>query len=226
MVAKCFPSLLSLDISYNYLKSLESVCSSLTIFSKLQSVWVVGNPLSLVRQYIDVIKGDISRLKFIDGVSVAKEEEEETKRIPQTIDQVMDTLWAETREKLRLEAEEKNKKPGPPGKKDDKTKPPATKPAEVKKVDIGKAGKPGTIGDLEQPNGSQRSIDVAGKDEFTIPGDMNVPFKIKLNIRTLANLPGVFFEDLAEENEQGYVKKDTVMSCYWLEYNFSRICST
>lgn len=186
-------------------------------------MWLVGNPLSLVRQYIEVVKADIQGLKFIDGVSIVKEEEEQTKNIPQTINQVMDILWAETREKLRLEAEEKNKKPGPPGKKDDKAKPAApVKPAETKKADIGKAGKAGTIGDLENTGGSQKSIDIGQKDEFPVPPDVKIPFKIKVNIRTLNNLPGVFFEELAEENDQGYVKKDTVMSCYWLEYNLSR----
>lgn len=174
-----------------------------------------------MRQYTEIVKADIQGLKFIDGVSIVKEEEEQTKNIPQTITQVMDILWADTREKLRLEAEEKNKKPGPPGKKDDKAKPaPPAKPAEIKKADIAKAG---TIGDLENTGGSQKSIDVGQKDEFNIPPDVKTPFRMKVNIRTLNNLPGVFFEELAEENEQGYVKKDTVMSCYWIEYSLSRM---
>jgi hypothetical protein len=183
----------------------------------------VGNPVSLIRQYSEVIKAEIQTLKFIDGVSIVKEEEEQAKKIPQNINQVMDILWADTREKLRLEAEEKNKKPGPPGKKEEKAKPvPVVKPAEQKKTDMGKVGKAGTLGDIENPAGSQKSIDMMENDEFVFPSDVKIPFKVKLSIQTLNNLPGVFFEELAEENEQGYVKKDTVMSCYWLEYNFSK----
>ena len=234
-VAKSFPNLLSLDVSFNYLTNIVQTSASLISLRQLKVLYLTGNPITIIRNYIDSVKNELPNLKRLDGVVVSKEETEVKVGGVNNIAALKDILFAEDREKARLEAEEKNKKPGQPAKKDDKKAPPADKKA-VSQVDSKKdlkkpaplidpkTGKPTVVEENltdKKQSSSQRSIDVdPGKPNlWDMPSDIKTPFKVKLAISTAEKLPAIHFDDLSEEQSS---KKENTMSSYWLEYNLSK----
>lgn len=104
-----------MDISYNYFRELDSTISELIGLKKLKVLYLLGNPLCLVRNYSDIIISQLIGLTNLDGVQIVKEEEESMSREVNDINDLMSMLFAEDRLKQQALEAEKNKK-GPQGK--------------------------------------------------------------------------------------------------------------
>ena len=77
LFSRYFPNLLSLDLSFNNICNLVTSLIALSKFKNLKLVWLIGNPICLVREYKKAIAEEIESLKFLDGVAIPRKKNEE-----------------------------------------------------------------------------------------------------------------------------------------------------
>ena len=115
-----FPSLLSLDVGYNFLVDLRLCISSLQALKELKMLNIKGNPLSLIRGYTVAIKAELQTLEHLDGVLIPKSSDVVSDKVIHDIllrseysdiQTLQEQQYAVRRLKLQQEQEAKNKKP-------------------------------------------------------------------------------------------------------------------
>lgn len=190
-------------------------------FSSIKVLWIAGNPVTLRRKYIELIKLELGSLKMLDGVNVGKEEKEDTSKGMNNINTLKDLLFAEERERAaKAEAEAANKKGG--AKKDDK------KPAIDPKKAAADAKTPGKVkgvessaSELKMVHQNSMEFDPLHKKElFEIPEGVKHAYKIRISVKTLEKADSVYFEDLTDEPD---MKRENLMASFWIEYDFGSL---
>lgn len=207
IIGKFMPSLVALDLSFNYLTAVSAVVDCLQSLTSLKALWLAGNPCSLERRYRWKIADDIHSLDHIDNVRVSKNEDEDKIDRINDINDLMSMLYKEDRELAAKQESEKNTKKGP-ATKDSKAK--ATDDKAKKGTETPKQLK--TMGSIEIVNDQLAN--------FKSNPDIRSPFRIYFTVKVLEKIDCVIFEDLAEDPSK---KKEDYMSSYWFEFEFSKI---
>lgn len=205
-----FPSLLSLDVGYNFLVDLRLCISSLQALKELKMLNIKGNPLSLIRGYTVAIKAELQTLEHLDGVLIPKSSDVVSDKVIHDIQTLQEQQYAERRLKLQQEQEAKNKKPVKE----------APKPKEAPKKEIKDVKVDVKMDPIEQLE--LRSEDTMNEGMF-IPEGLTHPIRLQVSVKTLENFESVFFEELADniDSRSPAADKDRVMASYWIELAFS-----
>lgn len=80
VIAKNFPNLFCIDLSFNELCDLGFALRMLTKLHDLKVLYIAGNPLALMFKYREVIKQAFIDLRFLDGIPAFSEAEENLKK--------------------------------------------------------------------------------------------------------------------------------------------------
>jgi len=60
----CFPNLKCLDVSYCRLSKIQYSLSVLILMKKLRMLYLLGNPFTLIRGYLELMKTELPNIKF------------------------------------------------------------------------------------------------------------------------------------------------------------------
>jgi hypothetical protein len=62
-----FPNLKCLDLSYGHLSNVQYTLALLILMKKLRMLYLLGNPFTLLRGYVELIKSEVPNIKYLDG---------------------------------------------------------------------------------------------------------------------------------------------------------------
>jgi len=62
-----FPNLKCLDLSYCHLSNVQYTLALLILMKKLRMLYLYGNPFTLLRGYVELIKSELPNIKYLDG---------------------------------------------------------------------------------------------------------------------------------------------------------------
>jgi hypothetical protein len=103
-------TLVSLDVSFNHLVSLEELCEVLASLPRLKHVWVAGNPVAMAKHYRVALLARLPGLESLDGIACADEEMPVlASSKPETVEKPTTARGKEKKGKGKGDEEEKSK---------------------------------------------------------------------------------------------------------------------